>query len=225
MDWPSLQVWVNGEQVQNVNVATVPELRNRFRSGYIGIESLSYPLRFRNLEIKELPGKEKWEVLYDSPADMAKWIVAEGKATWEPLGRVLRADGSGYLATRDQSYKDFEFQCYIRAVKHHNGGIIFRGATVDTWKHHEIQLHDVEGAVYPTGSLYHFKRAKYPRITPEQWFPFQLIVKDKDCLVRINGEDVMEYHDVPLMSPGPIMLQAHQNGRWIEYKEIKIRKL
>jgi hypothetical protein len=224
LDWPSLQVWINEEQVQNLNIESVPELKHRLRSGYIGIESLSYPLRFRNLRLRELPAKEKWERLYFDAEDFSKWKPIDQKARWEPIGRVLRADGNGYLATIDQ-YRDFEFQCYIRGSKHHNGGIIFRGSGASTTQHYEIQLHDVEGAVYPTGSLYHYKRAIYPNIEPEQWFPFQLYVKDKECVVRINGETVVEYDKLDKMDPGPIMLQAHQPGKWIEYKEVKVKRL
>ncbi len=224
MDWPSLEVWINGEQVQKLDVESVPELRYRLRSGYIGIESLSYPLRFRNLKIQGLPSKVTWDILYSGPDDMNKWTVADGNAKWEPLGSVLRADNIGYLATKE-NYRDFAFQTYIRGSKFHNGGIIFRAEGTNTWKHHEIQLHDVEGAVYPTGSLYHYKRAIYPRIEPEQWYLFQLFVKERDCLVRINGETVVDYREVERMTPGPIMLQAHQNNRWIEYKEMKIRRL
>lgn len=224
MDWPSLEVWVNGEQVQKVDVETVPELRYRLRAGYIGIESLSYPLRFRNLRVRELPSTVKWDTLYGGPADMNLWQVAQGQAKWEPLGAVLRADNVGYLATK-KHYRDFAYQTYIRASKHHNGGIIFRAESTDTTKHYEIQLHDVEGAVYPTGSLYHFKRAIYPRIEPEQWYLFQLFVKDRDCVVRINGETVVDYHNLERLNAGPVMLQAHQNNRWIEYKDMKIRPL
>lgn len=224
MDWPRLQVWMNGEQVQNVDLESVPELRHRLRSGYIGIESLSYPLRFRNLKIRELPAKEQWTSLYQSPQDIEKWTVAEGKAKWETLGHILRSDGTGYLATKER-YRDFEFQTYIRASQFHNGGIIFRAESTDTMHHYEIQLHDVEGAVYPTGSLYHYRRAIYPKIEPEKWYLFQLFVKDKDCLVRINGDDVVDYHDLKRMNDGPIMLQAHQNNHWIEYKEMKIKRL
>src|SRR5690349_12770231 len=57
MDWPRLQVWTNGEQVQNVDLESVPELRHRLRRGYLGFESLSYPIRFRNLTIRQLPAK------------------------------------------------------------------------------------------------------------------------------------------------------------------------
>jgi hypothetical protein len=223
-DWPTLQVWINGEQVQKLDVESVPELKHRLRSGYIGIESLSYPQQFRNLRIRELGSKEKWENLYFSAADLAKWKPLDAKAKWEPLGAVLRADGNGYLATADQ-YKDFEFQCYIRGSRHHNGGIIFRGTTVNTMQHYEIQLHDVEGAVYPTGSLYHYQRAVYPKIEPEQWYPFQLWVKDRECVVRVNGDTVVHYNKLDKLEAGPIMLQAHQAGRWIEYKEVRVKRL
>jgi len=60
MDWPRLRVWTNDEPVQDLDVETVPELRHRLRSGYLGFESLSYPIRFRNLRVRELPSKVAW---------------------------------------------------------------------------------------------------------------------------------------------------------------------
>lgn len=226
MEWPRLRVWMNDEQVQDFDLTTNPELRYRLRRGYVGFESLSYPIRFRNLRIKELPGSDHWQSLYESEDDLARnWYVAEGKATWEALGGVLRADGTGYLATKSK-YKDFEFQTYIRASRFSNGGIMFRcrGDKRDE-ADYEIQIHDVEGATYPTGSLYHYQRAQYPRIEPEQWYLLQLVVKGGDALVRINGETVMEYHEVAWREAGHLMIQAHQNGRWIEYKEMRVKPL
>ncbi len=66
MDWPHLRVWVNGEVVQDLDVESVPELRYRLRRGYLGLSTLSYPIRFRNLRIRELPDKEIWEHLYET---------------------------------------------------------------------------------------------------------------------------------------------------------------
>lgn len=223
LDWPSLQVWVNEEPVQDLNCDHIPELRHRLRDGYIGFESLSYPIRFRNISIETLPSKLHWDHLYRGPADLAQWVPHE-KAKWETLGEALRADGLGYLATRKQ-YRDFEFQCYIRHSKHSNGGILFRCGPEPRDPHYEIQLHDVEGAVYPTGSLYGYQRARYPRVEPEQWYPFQLIVRYRTCIVRVNGDTVAEYDKLERTGAGPLMLQAHQTGRWIEYKEIRVREL
>jgi hypothetical protein len=90
---------------------------------------------------------------------------------------------------------------------------------------YEIQLHDVETATYPTGSLYHLKRAIYPRIQPEQWYLFQVVVKGRKALVRINGETVMEYDKLEWTESGHIMIQAHQNDHWIEYKHITVKPL
>jgi hypothetical protein len=226
MEWPSLQVWVNGAMVQDADCERIPELRHRLRSGYLGLVNLSYPIRFRNLRIEELPSKEKWETLYGSPADMAKWFLSEKTPRFDPLGDVLWCDGSGHLATKEQ-FQNFELQMYIRASKHHNGGVLFRsaGKGLADKRHYEIQLHDVEGAHYPTGSLYYHQRAIYPRIEAEKWFPFQLRVEGKRCLVRINGDTVLDYRELEDLAPGHIELQAHKTDKWTEFKRIRIKRL
>jgi len=225
MDWPRLQVWTNGEQVQNLDVESVPELRQRLRTGYLGLESLSYPIRFRNLRVRELPGKIQWTTLYSGPDDLAKWHVSDGKPKFETLGAVLHGDGLGHLATNEK-YRDFELQMYVRHVWHHNSGVLFRSEGMgNRGKHYEIQLHDVEGAHYPTGSLYSVKRGIYPRIEPHQWWLFQLRVKDAGCLVRINGENIVEYDQLDNLSDGLIELQAHDAGKWTEFKQIQIRRI
>lgn len=225
-DWPRLQVWTNGEQIQDLNVETNPALATRLRQGYIGLQSLSYPIRFRKLEIQELPGKVKWQSLYTKAPDLLNnWQVEEGKARWTPIGDILRADGLGHLATKER-FKDFALELYIRAAHHSNGGVLFRAeGSGGTKPQYEIQLHDVEGAVYPTGSLYGLKRAKYLNIPPETWYLFQLFVKGSQCIVRVNGETVTEYNSLDRLGDGLILLQAHQMGRWIEYKDIRVRPL
>lgn len=225
MDWPRLQVWTNDEMVQDLRVDEHPDLRLRLRRGYIGLESLSYPIRFRNLRIRELPQKDQWQDLYVNPDDLSKWHVSEGKPKFEALGEVLHAGGLGYLATNDK-YRDFELQTYVRHARHHNSGILFRtDGHGSNARHYEIQLHDVEGAHYPTGSLYHYQRSAYPRIEPEQWFLLQMWAQGKHCLVRINGENVMEYNDMDNLAEGYIELQAHDPGRWTQFKQIRIKAL
>jgi hypothetical protein len=226
MDWPKLQVWTNEELVQDLDVESVPELRHRLRRGYLGFESLSYANRFRNLRIRELPSKLSWQTLYDAPADFEKWYVSEGEPRFQPVGGVLYGDGVGHIATRQQ-FRDFELQMYVRHVKHHNSGVLFRttGQGLKSARHYEIQLHDVEGAHYPTGSLYHFKRAIYPRIEPEKWFLLQLVAQGPNCLVRINGENVLEYDRMENLEEGHIELQAHDRGKWTEFKQVLVRRI
>jgi hypothetical protein len=226
MDWPSLKVWVNDTLVQDLNVDSVPDLRHRLRRGYIGFVNLSYPIRFRNIQIRELPSKEKWEPLYESAEDFGKWFISEKTPRFEALGESLWCEGSGHLATKEQ-YKDFELHLYIRASLHHNGGVLFRsaGKGLSDKRHYEIQLHDVEGAHYPTGSLYYHKRSIYPKIEPEKWFLLQLRAEGKRCQVRINGETVLVYDELADLDAGHIELQAHKIGKWTEFKRIRIKRL
>lgn len=225
VEWPRLQVWTNGELIHDLNIESEPALRHRLRQGYIGFASLSYPVRFRNLSIEELPGREVWQPLYMGPADFDKWYVNDGKPHYEAIGDVLRGDGQGNIGTKEK-FKDFELRCYIRSSKEHNSGVMFRSeGKASRGRHYEIQLHNVEDAHYPTGSLYHYKRAVYPRIEPEQWFPFHLIAKGPNCTVRINGDTVLEYAAMDNLEEGIIELQAHRQGYWTEFKQIRIKPL
>lgn len=226
MDWPRLQVWTNGAMIHDLDVEAVPELRHRLRSGYLGFESLSYPIRFRGLRVRELPSKVSWTPLYETAADFVKWRVLSGTPTFEALGNVLHADQDGHFGTLE-TFRNFELQMYVRHARHHNGGVVFGGpAGRDGGPRYEVQLHDVEGAHYPTGSLYGLKRATYPRIEAGQWWPFQLRVQDGSVIVRCNGDTVLEYEGLAMPEvDGPIALQAHGPGKWTEYKHVHVRRL
>jgi len=226
MDWTSLQAWINGTLIQDIDLSTHAELRYRLRKGFLGFESLSYPIRFRNLRIRELPAKESWTPLYEAPSDLARWTHSEGKPVVQALGDVLRVEGYGHYRTLER-YRDFALQGYIRTSRQHNGGILIRsaGRGLKAQRYYEIQLHNVEGAHYPTGSLYHHMRAIYPRIEDEKWWLLQMWVRGREVLVRIDGQNVMEYPGLETFEAGYIELQAHQNGTWMELKRLRIRPL
>lgn len=222
-----LRVWMNDALIHDHDPRTHPLLNLRLRSGYIGIAAASAECRFRNLRIRELPGSETWQTLYEEPADLERnWHVTAGKPGFAARGPVLRGDGSGLLATKAK-FRNFYFQCYVRGAAQHNSGVLFRsaGRGTDPSYAYEIQLHPVPEAHFPTGSLYHFKRAIYPRIEDEKWFLFELWVWGRDCLVRINGETVMEYPALARTEAGFIELQAHRPGYWIEFKHLRVREL
>ena len=90
-DDPVLRVWINGEMVHDLNQRTHPQLRDRLRSGYIGIAGASSLVRFRGLRVLELPGRESWQVLYGKPEDLeANWQPTVGKPVARAIGPVLR---------------------------------------------------------------------------------------------------------------------------------------
>jgi hypothetical protein len=226
-EWPRLEVWLNGDQVQDLDRSTHPLLRDRLRSGHLGIVAASSACRFRNFSIKELPSAQKWETLYEKPADLDEhWFVSEGKPDFQTFGEVLRSDALGHLATK-RKYRNFELELYARGMAQHNSGILFRsnGRGSEKPQNYEIQLHSAPEAHFPTGSLYHHKRAKYPRIADEQWYLYQMRVIEREVMVRINGETVMEYDGLSDLNDGHIELQAHRRGYWTEFQRIRVRTL
>ena len=50
-------------------------------------------------------------------------------------------------------------------------------------------------------------------------------VKDATCLVRINGETIVEYDRLDNLDEGPIELQAHDAGRFTAYKKMLVRRI
>ena len=213
MDWPRLRVWTNGEPIQDLDVETVPELRHRLRSGYLGLESLSYPIRFRNLRVRELPSK----VHVDPALHRSRRISRSGTSRTASRNsrrsaRCCTATGSA-ISRRTRSIATSNCRCTCGTPGITTAACCSAArARGIAGKHYEIQLHDVEGAHYPTGSLYSVKRGIYPRIEAGQWWLFQLRVKDATCLVRINGETIVEYDKLDNLDEGPIELQAHERG-------------
>ena len=125
MDWPRLQ------RVDQRRDDPGSGRRDGARSAapaaqrLLGLESLTYPIRFRGLRVRELPSKVTWTPLYETAADFAKWHIMSGKPIFQALGGVLHGDGDGIFAT-NETYRDFELQMYVRHVRHHNGGVIVR---------------------------------------------------------------------------------------------------
>ncbi len=114
---------------------------------------------------------------------------------------------------------------YARETLDHNGGILFRTEGKGlSGRHYEIQQQPVEDAHYPTGSLYNYKRAVYPKIEIGEWYLLQLRVEGPRCIVRINGEDILNYADLDYTGEGHIELQAHRPIRWGEFKHVWIKR-
>ncbi len=229
MDWPKLRVWMNGEPVQDMNMSTEPELRYRLRRGYLGLTALATTLRFRNLRIRALPDKDRWEPLFVADRNLEKWTVVPeyptSKPKWTAKDGVLRGEGTGNLVTKEQ-YRDFELTAYVRAQSGMNSGVFFRtdGKGLAA-RYYEIQIFNVPDAHMITGSLYGLQRGPYPHVLDEEWFPFQLVVKGDHCVTRVNGDTVTDYTGLENFDAGHIELQSHRDNRWVEFKQVQLKRL
>lgn len=225
LDWPILKMWLNDQLVQDLNVEDNPELKYRLRRGYIGIQDVGYQAWFRDIRIKELPSKEEWITLFNGQ-NFDGWYEEGKGADWSVRDGVIHAENAtSYMVTNDE-YEDFELFCYVRTSANANGGIFFRWKELKSGdRGNEVQIENVPDSPHPTGSLYNVVRAEQPRYEIGEWFPMQIRVQDSHVVIRVNGETTVDYTGLTVIRPGHIALQMHHDGKWVEWKDIKIKKL
>lgn len=221
MDWPVLRVKMNDILIQDLNLEISDTLRWKSRRGYIGFDDLNCRIRYRNIEIRELPDNDrKWTSLFNGK-DLKGW-TSEGTAQWAAEeGKIAGSNGDGYLFT-EASYRAFEFRTYFRTTPHANGGVFYRHSM--NARGYEIQIYNVPGATNPTGSIYGKVPANMVRCRDSEWCQLRFVSDGAYTGVWINGQKVAESHGLELPDHGRVGFQMHSSGR-IEYMDPRIRPL
>lgn len=221
MNWPRLRVTLNGTVVQDVNLESSEDLRWRRRRGYLGFDDLNCRIRYRNIQIRTLPDRERsWTSLFNG-RDLTGWEI-QGDAHWTVEdGKIVSADGDGFLITRD-SFGPFEFETYFRTTPHANGGVFYRWT--EERRGYEIQIYNVPGATNPTGSIYGRVGARELPCRDGDWCLLRFISDGAHTRVWVNGRRVAESFSLTLPDGGRVALQMHSRGR-IEYLNPRIRAL
>jgi hypothetical protein len=226
-DWPQLKVTLNDEVMQDLDVAKNPELRYRFRTGYLGIQDRGKPIWYRNIRIKTLPSTDTgWQSLCNG-RDLSGWTISEkNSAQWEVVGgELVASNGNGY-AISGGTYHNFHLQTYLRTSPLANGGIFLRWKSLVPFDRGvEIQIEDIADSIDPTGSIYSYVRANGLSIVPGQWYPLQIFLEDRHCLIRVNGVTVAETDEFPLDRTGNITLQMHRHNSWIRFTDLEVKSL
>jgi len=222
LNWPQLRVTLNGQRIHDVDLQQNEKLRWRLRRGYIGFQDIGTKIRYRKIELQELPSQERWTPLFNGK-DLSGWN-STGTAKWTAEGgMIIGSDGDGYLIGND-SYSDFEFQVYVRTSTYANGGVFYRWQS-DKERGYEAQIYNVIEATNPTGSIYGIVPAKDPDARDQEWFLLQIISRSSYSAVRVNGETVAESNQLKLPDQGKIALQMHTKGARIEYLNPRIKRL
>lgn len=228
-DWPMLRVVLNGEIVQELNVEQNPELRYRLRNGYLGLQDRQRKTWYRNIYVKKLPdskAEQEWKPLFNG-TDFTGWNMEQkGDAKWKiEDGAIVAEDGNGYVLT-NEAYENYELRTYIKATPYVNGGIFLRwNKPVDDERGYEIQIEDVPDSNNPTGSIYDIVRALDPPLRGNEWYLMQIFLQNNHCVIRVDGQTVVDTDKLSLVRPGPIALQMHKTKGSIAFKDIAIRPL
>ena len=221
MDWPNVRVQLNGIQIHDVDMSIDHIMRYRLRVGFIGLQNHGHQIEFKNIRVKELPGKITYESLFNGK-DFSGWTPL-GDANWHiENGFIVATQGEGYLVS-DEKFGNYEFQALM--LKNHtaSGGIYYRWLNQDD-PGYLFEFYDYSDALKDT--------IRYPEFWPEYVLPphnhagylVQLLNFDRQAEWRINGSISALNMVHQKIRPGHIALY-HTGTDTIRIRDLRIRDL
>ncbi len=89
-DGRMVTAWVNGELVQQINTATLPEVKHRHLKGWVGVQDHGGKVRFREIYLLEAPDGLGLDAWYDKTPRTGPYLVLDRLMNTE---RLSRSDG------------------------------------------------------------------------------------------------------------------------------------
>jgi hypothetical protein len=196
---------------------------------------------------------QQWQSLFNGK-DLTGWRANFDPESFTVRDGTIRIQASGAKSAHlffvgDQpgdfeKFKNFELEATVRAEPSSNGGIFvhcdheLRDAARHLAKGYEVQLNSTDKEQRKTGSLYAVVDLPQSPVDETQWFQVDVLVQDKRIIVKLNGQQVVDYTEPENVERPPeragrrfsadggaIALQAHDNGSVWYFKEIRVRRL
>ncbi len=229
-DWPTLRIKMNGVVIHDIDQSEHPELRYRLRRGYLGIQGLGCKAYYRNIEIRELPDKEKWNNLFEGGMDR---LTTREECEWSIRNGILTGTGfNGYAVTKDIFEKPTELQVWVKTMPNGNGGVFCywhdesSADKVDSSQRgFEVQCYNCPDSTMPTGSIYGISGASHVVTHDEEWFFMQVFTDGPWAMVRVNGEKVAETDSLKPPHKGRITFQQHTHPGFVQYRDARARTI
>lgn len=209
LDWPFLQIQLNGQLVQNVNLEKHPQLKYRLRNGYIGLQNHGSEVEFRNIYIRELPSREvQWTELFNGK-DLKGWTKT-GNAEWKvENGTLIATGGNGYLISEEIFDPDYELQVF--AGKYENGG---NSGVFYNWENETDRGYKTEFQDWGRENKMEY-----------DYLLTQVIHYDRESTVILNGNEVQKNSYRTSQPKGRIAIYHSNRDGTVKISQIRIKPL
>jgi hypothetical protein len=137
--------------------------------------------------------------------------------------------------TGHADFKNFHFKAKVKTLPKANSGIYFHTKFQEEgWPKtgYECQVNNTHRDPKKTGGLYSVQDNFEAPVKDNEWFDYEIIVKDKHIVVKINGKTISDYTepddlDRPerQLSSGTFALQAHDPGSKVYYQDLMVKPL
>jgi hypothetical protein len=240
-----LIVKVNGEVTADAvsfDSATPPKGHIALQAMSDDVANVTTEVRFRNIEIKELPsavppfvslfnGKDLtgWKT---NPADRTSWFVKDG---------AIQASGqTGHLYSDRGDYRNFHFRIEALINDGGNSGQYFRVRAPNPGfpDGYEAQINVSHSDPIKTGSLYpKFDRSIQGealerilmRTAPHkvnEWFTQDVIADGNRIIIKVNGKTTVDFIDEKnTYRMGHLAIQHHDLDTAVKVRRIEIKEL
>jgi len=165
-----------------------------------------------------------WILLFDGETDFgwhaakkADWKVADGAIT-------VSAGEPGLLATTSE-FSDYVLRLEFRAPRGTNSGVFLRTPAVPTNPAkdcYELNIADPPTSPFYTGSFVGRQKAS-EYLHSDDWQAFEVTAQGGHFLVKVDGQQVLDYTDPQPLPRGRIGLQLNKGQ--VAFRNIKLKPL
>jgi hypothetical protein len=170
------------------------------------------------------------------------WKIAEPeKNSWTIEDGAIIAHGNRshlFYVGDDKPFVNFELKVEVMTEPKSNGGIYFHTAWQESgWPKNgfEVQVNQSHGDWKKTGSLYDVVNVKENYANDNEWYTYDIIVKDKHVTVKVKDQVVVDWEQpadhqpgkdfTRILDKGTFAFQAHDPGSVVRYRNIRVKRL
>jgi len=99
----------------------------------------------------------------------------------------------------------------------------------------EVQVNQTHTDWKKTGSLYDVVNVREQLVKDNEWYTYDIIVKDKHVTIKVNDKVAVDWEQPPdhkagvaftrILDKGTFALQAHDPKSVVRYKNIRVKRL
>lgn len=176
---------------------------------------------------------EKWVTLFDGKS-MDGWEkVGKKDSHWKVEDGMLVGSGTqSMLVSTKGPYKNFRYRVEAKINDGGNSGVYFRTTRKPGFMDgYEAQVDSTHKDPIRTGSLYGFCHVYKQHVKPDEWFSYEIEVKDdvwrgRDMTrikVTVDGNELYEYMDFAKSYPaGHFAFQQHDPGSTVHIRKVDV---
>ncbi len=177
-----------------------------------------------------------WTPLFDGKSLEGWEKIGKEESVWEVKDGAIQGSGvPSMLVCTHGPYKNFRYRAEIKINDGGNSGLYFRTTRKPGFTDgYEAQIDSTHRDPIRTGSLYGFCHVYKQLVKPDEWFTYELEVRDDvwrgrnmtRIKITVDGNELYEYLDFALtFKAGHFAFQQHDPGSRVSIRKVEVQPL